>query len=328
MVEQLTTTSWALDPDVEALHQRCGVYTQNSVVHTLLDAVGWTPGADLSAKTLLEPAAGDGVFVVEAASRLLASMKAYGIVPTLSLLAERICAFEIHAEEANRARSRVVDILIAHGLSDVDAEFLSRGWVRIADFLTTDLPERSFTHVVGNPPYSRWSRIPAAMRARYEAVLPRRMTRGDLFLPFLDLGIGYLQNGGRLGFVCSDRWRHMAFAEGFRQVRLPEVMIELDEPITAREAYDREVDTYPSLIVMKRDMMNDISSDCETVRHRVTLAEAGYRVRVGPALGVTPAFVLEPGDDGVDDELLAPWVDGRDILEGELKYRGRQVITM
>lgn len=328
MVELLETTSWALDPDVEALHRRCGVYTQYSVVRTLLDAVGWKSEADLSDKRLLEPAAGDGAFVLEAALRLLDSMKCRGIVPTPSMLVKRISAFEIHPAEAIRARIRICNVLVGHGLSEVDAEVVSKRWVRIEDFLTADLPERSFTHVVGNPPYSRWSKIPATMRNRYEAVLPRRMTHGDLFLPFLDLGIGHLQIGGYLGFVCSDRWRYMAFAEGFRRERLPEVTIELDESIDARQAYVRNVATYPSLLVMRRATANGAFTDSEPVSRGITLADAGYCVRVGPALGVTPAFVLEPGEVGIEPELLAPWVNGSDILEGELIYRGRQVIAL
>lgn len=328
MLEHVATTSCALDADVEALHQRCGVYTRDSVVCTLLDAVGWNSDFDLSGQRLLEPAAGDGAFVVEAASRLLDSMKHRGITPTPSLLESRICAFEIYPREAIRARARTWEILVAHGLSRDDAERVSENWVRIADFLTAALPERGFTHVVGNPPYSRWSKIPAAMRARYESELPRRMTRGDLFLPFLDLGIGYLQNGGRLGFVCTDRWRYMAFAEGFRKERLPEVVIELDQAIDPRDAYDRAVDTYPSLVVMKRTELTESRFDAPASRQGVTIADAGYRVRVGPALGVSAAFVLKPGEEEVETELLAPWVDGSEIRDGEMGYRGRQIIVM
>jgi adenine-specific DNA-methyltransferase len=211
--EQRAASSSAIDADVEALHRRCGVYTRDSVVRTLLDAVGWTSNSNLADKSLLEPATGDGAFVVTAASRLLDSLKTNGIALTPASLAERITAFEIHPIEADRARSRVVAVLEEHGYSAVDAYCLSRQWIQTGDFLTEDLPDQSFTHVVGNPPYSRWSRIPAVLRERYEAALPRRMARGDLFLPFLDLGIGALKMGGRLGFVCSDRWRYMAFAE-------------------------------------------------------------------------------------------------------------------
>jgi hypothetical protein len=227
-----------------------------------------------------------------------------------------------------RARARLSEILIAHGLASIDAERISQKWIRIADFLTADLPERSFTHVVGNPPYSRWSKIPEPMRIKYEQVLPRRMTHGDIFLPFLDLGIGCLEHGGRLGFVCTDRWRYMAFAEGFRRTRLPEVAIERDEPINAIDAYDRRVDTYPSLLVMRRTRMNEESCDGATKDRGLTLAEAGYQVRVGPALGVTAAFVLEPGEDGVEEELLAPWARARDVRDGEITSSGRRVIAL
>ena len=60
------------------------------------------------------------------------------------------------------------------------------------------------------------------------------MSKGDLFLPFLDLSIGCLMPGGRLGFVCSNRWQFMAFASDFRQTRLPEIAIEQNKPLELR----------------------------------------------------------------------------------------------
>lgn len=314
--------------DVEALHQRCGVYTRSSVVRTLLDAIGWDASNDLSEARLLEPAAGDGAFVVEAASRLLASLAARNVMPTASVLTDRIVAFEIHPGEAERGRSRIADALVAGGLSGDLADDIARQWMRTDDFLLDGLSEGGYTHVAGNPPYSRWSRIPEAMRRRYERTLPRRMTHGDLFLPFLDLGIGCLEPEGRLGFVCSDRWRNMAFAEGFRRARLPEVIVELDEPVGSDDVYERRVDVYPSLLVMRRRTVGSGVPPIVTERSGRTLAEAGYRVRVGPALGHTPAFVLEPDEADVEEELLAHWVDAREIMEGRVEYRGRRVIAM
>jgi hypothetical protein len=120
----------------------------------------------------------------------------------------------------------------------------------------------------------------------------------------------------------------MAFAEGFRRERLPEVTVELDESIDVRQAYVRNVDTYPSLLVMRRTTADGASTNSEPASRGVTLARAGYSVRVGPALGITPAFVLEPGEDGIEPELVAPWVNGSDILEGEMRYRERQIITL
>lgn len=313
--------------DIEELHGRCGVYTRRAVAIRLLDAIGWKADADLSQARLLEPAAGDGVFVGEAAGRLLTSLSRLGNGAHKDKLLDRIVAFEIHPVEARRARQRVREILRVFGLKRADAAIVARTWVRANDFLLAEIAEESFTHVVGNPPYARWSKIPSRLRCKYEARLPRRMACGDLFLPFLDLSIGYLKKGGLLGFVCSDRWRYMAFAEKFRTARLSQVIVEKDKRIDAAEAYERNVDTYPSLLVLRRRHRTRGQVTARIPTKGLTLVEGGYQVRVGPALGCTSAFVLNP-EEGAEPELLAPWLDGSEISDGEIRWRGRRVITM
>src|ERR1700676_4178174 len=65
--------------EVQALHDRCGIYTKPEVVSRILDAVGWRSDVDLSRSSILEPAAGDGVFIIEAARRLIISCSRLGI---------------------------------------------------------------------------------------------------------------------------------------------------------------------------------------------------------------------------------------------------------
>ena len=57
------------------------------------------------------------------------------------------------------------------------------------------------------------------------------------------------------------------------------------------------------------------------------LADLGCTIRVGPALGVTPAFVLDVDEDDVEDDLLHPWVDSRDVCPGSIVWSGRRVIS-
>jgi len=314
--------------EIEELHGRCGVYTRRNVVVCLLDAIGWTADADLSQARLLEPAAGDGVFVGEAASRLMGSLSRPSRRPNKEELLDRIVAFEIHPVEARRARQRVREVLKTCGMKPADAAIVARSWVRTTDFLLAEIAEESFSHAAGNPPYARWSKIPPKLRSQYEARLPQAMARGDLFLPFLDLSIGYLKKGGRLGFVCSDRWRYMAFAENFRIARLPQVVVERDERMEAANAYERSVDTYPSLLVLRRRHRLACRKPSPRKADALTLAQAGYRVRVGPALGCTNAFVVDPDESGIEPELLSRWVDASEIGDGEIRWRGRHVITM
>lgn len=311
--------------EVDDLHQRCGVYTKTELVEHVLDLVGWTAQADLAGKRLLEPSAGDGQFLVAAVRRLIASCRAWGRRPTLKLLYPVISAFELHPLEAVKARDNVAKALTDMGLASSVSQKLAARWVKEGDFLLSG--SGKYTHIVGNPPYVRWSSIPVNLRVRYEANLDRRTARGDLFLPFLDRGIDLLAKGGRLGFVCSDRWKFMAFAERFRREVLPNVVIEHDESVSPGGAYLRKVDAYASITVFKK--VDRISAPTVLKQKGgTTLAEAGYIVKVGPALGCTPAFVVNPAEDEIEQELLAPWIDGTEIGEGEVRWGRRKVITM
>ena len=188
-----------------------------AVAGGILDAIGWRADADLSTLRLLEPAAGNGEFVVQAGERLVASCRARGIEPTIRQLRPRITAFELHAGAASEARRRVVASLQALGVQRKTAAACAGAWIRNADFLLSKTPASGHTHVVGNPPYIRWSKIPPKLKSVYEARLSRQVTGGDLFLPFLDRAFHLLQPNGKCGFLCSDRWMYMAFAERFRR---------------------------------------------------------------------------------------------------------------
>src|SRR5437016_6112203 len=207
-----TTRRQRVSADVKELHRRCGVYTKAEVVCRILDAIGWRENVDLSRACLLEPAAGDGEFVVEAARRLVASLKRRRIKLKAKSLLGRIVAYELHPHEAERARERVVKVLREAGVHHQTALACAHAWILTGDFLLADLPLDRFTHAAGNPPYVRWSKIPPRLKEKYEAMMPSAVTVGDLFLPFLDRTLEALRPEGRFGFLCSDRWRFMGFA--------------------------------------------------------------------------------------------------------------------
>jgi hypothetical protein len=77
--------------------RRWCVFSEIGVVRRALDAIGWTVTDDLHAARLLEPAAGDGSFVVEAGRRLVQSLRTHGVPLTQEALRDRVLAFEIEA---------------------------------------------------------------------------------------------------------------------------------------------------------------------------------------------------------------------------------------
>ena len=317
-----------LDESIDALHRVCGVYTMPAVAGRILDATGWRADADLSNVRLLEPAAGSGEFVAQAGERLVASCRLRGIEPTIQRLGPRITAFELHAQAASEAKDRVGVALQAAGIDRTTALVCAAAWIRHADFLLSKMPTSGYTHVVGNPPYIRWSKIPTYLKSIYEDRLPRNVIGGDLFLPFLDRAFDFLQPNGKCGFLCSDRWMYMAFAERFRQKWLPWLNILSNEPVNAAEVFDRRVAAYPTILLASKRPTRTTGNPAANQQAGRTLEELQYVIKAGPALGHTPAFVIQPDEDDVEPELLHPWIDSSEILEGAVKWRGRRVVAM
>lgn len=314
--------------EIEALHARCGIYTNQEVVCKILDAVGWHRNTDLSQSSLLEPAAGNGAFVVEAARRLVASLVYHGVKLNVATLLRRITAFELHPAESDLARSRVTDALRSMGIDRRTATLCARSWVICDDFLLTGLPTFHYTHAVGNPPYVRWRRIPGGLKKAYEKRLSQDMTGGDLFLPFLDRSLQALRLGGSCGFLCSDRWRYMAFAEQFRKKWLPKLQIKSERSLSSSEAFVESVDSYPTILIASKREPRERKRLVRAGKRGKTLEELGCTIKVGPALGHTPAYVLAPDENDVEAELLRPWIDGTEIAEGRIHWKGRRIVIM
>ena len=313
------------DTAVAALHASCGVYTRPGLVARLLDRVGWTHDADLADSRLLEPGAGDGAFLVEAVKRLVASFRRRGIPLRIDTLRERVLAYELVPAEANKARSRVVAAMKASGVHQATAHACARAWVKTGDFLLADLPTTPFTHIVGNPPYIRWSKLPDSIAAAYSAKLPRTIARGDLYLPFLHRSFELLHARGRCAFVCSDRWRYTVYGDDFRLRWQSSLKIDTEPAGNPKDIFDRDVYVHPEILTATQ-LATPRPPRTRRV-HGKTLAELGCTIRVGPALGITPAFVLEPGEADVEPELLHPWIDAQEIRHGDVRSRGRRVVS-
>lgn len=296
------------------------------MVKRLLDRVGWTHEADLASARLLEPGAGDGEFLVEAVRRLAASFVRCGLHLDIKSLRDRVLAYELAPREANKARVRIIAEMTALGVHHTTAIACTRAWVRTEDFLLAELPHTNFTHIVGNPPYIRWSKLPKAMSKAYAEKLPSTVARGDLYLPFLHRSFEHLANNGRCAFVCSDRWRFTVYAKDFRRKWLPSMHIETEPAGEAKDAFERDVYVHPEILTVSR-RKSIKPHKARRKRGGKTLAELGCTIRVGPALGVTPAFVLGPDEYDVEPHLLHPWIDTSEVQADRIDWTGRRVIS-
>src|SRR5262245_24144135 len=94
--------------------KRGAIYTERWVVELLLDLAGYSPEADLAEKLAVEPAAGEGAFLVAMAERLLASCRRYK--RPLSHGKAALLAYELQETSAQSTRDVVAKALSAQGV--------------------------------------------------------------------------------------------------------------------------------------------------------------------------------------------------------------------
>jgi hypothetical protein len=177
------------------------------VAAAILDLSGYTADRPLHRLRLLEPSFGGGDFLLLAVDRMLAAWRRDGGGPgtALSDLRDALRAVELYRESVESVRALLLERLAASGIAAQDAASLCDAWLVCDDFLLAALPE-GFDVVVGNPPYVRQERIPAALLAEYRQRFRTMYDRADLYVPFFERSLDLLAPGGRLGFICANRW--------------------------------------------------------------------------------------------------------------------------
>lgn len=226
------------------------VYTLSWVVDLILDLAGYTSDRDLAACHAVEPSAGEGAFLVPMIRRVLQSVKTHK--RPLSDARDSIRAYELDVESARRATGLAEQELHNHGLAEDEARDLAGGWVRVGDYLMESSKDRRADFVVGNPPYIRYDDIPAAALARYRAIYPTMIGRGDIYVGFIEAGLRALNNGGVLGFICADRWMRSAYGSELRRMITAAFGVEAVIEMHDAPAFENDVAAYPAVVIIRR----------------------------------------------------------------------------
>lgn len=225
------------------------VYTKRWVVELLLDLAGYKADRDLVRSKAVEPAAGDGAFLIPMVERLIESCRRAG--DSLLSCEESIVAFEINDASAQRARASVFNRLIELAVEVEVAEHLSARWVRRSDFL---LEAHTFNadFVIGNPPYVRLEEIPEEAAEYYRSSFPTMIGRADLYVAFFEAALRQLNDCGTCAFICADRWMRNQYGADLRRLVTSgysvDVLIEMHEA----NAFEDEVDAYPAITIIRR----------------------------------------------------------------------------
>lgn len=233
------------------VRERDGViYTKRWVVDLMLDLVGYTADCDLAALTIIEPAAGDGSFVLAIVERLISSCQNMGR-PIESTL-DAISAFELDPVAAKRCQEVVIDLLLANDIAREQAWILAQSWIKCADYLL-DRDQMTPAHlVVGNPPYIRLEDIPSDRAAKYRSIYRTMVGRADLYVAFFEAALSHLIPEGRCAFICADRWMLNQYGAGLRRLVTSQFSVDTVIELHRADAFRSEVSAYPAITVMRR----------------------------------------------------------------------------
>lgn len=227
------------------------VFTRQWIVEMILDLVGYYPEQDLATLRLVEPACGAGAFLSMIARRVSDSCRKHerDIIEAV----DAVRAFDLLPRNVAKSRALVESILTAEGWAPADASRVAHAWVRRADYLLKQPPSTPDVDVVvGNPPYIRLEDVPEERMALYRALWPTMVGRADIYIGFFEAALRSLRAGGRLGFICADRWMRNQYGRELR--RLVGWEFALDVCITMHDvdAFEEQVAAYPAITVLRR----------------------------------------------------------------------------
>jgi len=229
---------------------RGAIYTKLSVVEFILDLVGYTSDAPLSEFRLLEPSCGAADFLVPAVQRLLSSLKIRELDP--QMLTSCIRAYDVSAQAVQESRAKVATVLSEAGMSPKTVQLLVKTWIQQADFLMEPIAY-GFTHIVGNPPYIRQEDIPDILVKCYRDRYISMYDRADIYVPFIERSLSLLDDAGKLGFICSDRWMKNRYGAPLRKIVSDDFHLRAHIDMTNCPAFDSDVVAYPAVTIIARE---------------------------------------------------------------------------
>ena len=225
------------------------VFTRRWVVELILDLVGYNSDEQLADQVAVEPACGRGAFLLPMVERLIASCRRHGT--PLADAADAIRAFDLLSDNVDATRTAANEILVESGVEPRIAKKLAEAWIVQDDFLLGDRDEIAADYVVGNPPYIRLEEVPEERSSAYRNACPTMGGRADIFIGFYEHGLKLLKSGGRLGYICADRWMRNAYGKALRSLVAADYAVEAVVTMHDVDAFEDRVAAYPAVTIVR-----------------------------------------------------------------------------
>ncbi len=261
-------------------------YTPPALVKRLLDQAT-EEGVDWRTAHILDPAAGAGAFLVQAAMRIRDSMSNCEPAFVMSQIGSRLLGFELDPNAAGLAQT-ALEIALSD-LSATSGRPIPR-MIRVCDTLE-EAPQERFDLVIGNPPYGRVT-LTADQRDRYARSL---YGHANLYGVFTDVALRWTNPKGLIAYLTPTSFLAGQYYAALRQ-------------LLAKEAPPVAID----FVHARRGVFEDVLQ--ETLLAVYRKGQSRYRAQVNylHVANEREASVTRNGTIGLPADPAAPWLAPRD----------------
>ena len=280
---------------------RGAFYTPPCLVHRLLDQAN-EQGIDWATVRVLDPAAGAGAFLVQAANRMREAMRYSEPAFVLRQIGSRLLGIELDPHAAGLAQSALkvalADLSLAAGEPVPNL-------VRIGDALE-EPPEPVFDLVIGNPPYGRVALTPA-QRARFARSL---YGHANLYGVFTDIALRWAKSDGLVGYLTPT-----SFLAGQYYGALRRLLAEEAPPVAIDFVHGR------------RGVFEDVLQETLLAVYRKGADTNRAQIHYLHVANEREATVTRNGTVGLPTDKGAPWLVPRSPADSPLIARAETLTT-
>lgn len=334
------------------------VYTKTEVVEAILDIADYFPTRNLSRLSVLDPAGGEGVFVLACLDRLYQSSLNFNF-SFVDAINENLRVYEISSDLCAIISKRIGDFLSEKGLFSNRIKL--KEIVRCEDYLLTS-GER-FDLIIGNPPYVRHEKIPSEKKSKYKTLFQTFSHRSDLYVCFFEKALKSLSKDGKLCFICSNRWIKNQYGQKLRSLISESFSFPLLLNLERFNAFEEDVIAYPAIGLIENGpkaswtryleienhdelvealrpnsknstyikiLSEGIKLKAQGKRSKVKLdliETQGFKIGIGVATGADSVFIGTDLPNYIEEDLLLPILTSKDLVGGRIVWLGNYLIN-
>ena len=286
-------------------------YTPKEVIEYILDAVGYKPENEIRSKKILDSACGSGSFLVEATQRLTERYRRIGFnlkdpedakqiiegcinsiygldihpfacfIAEMNLLFQLVDLYDVVRQkykyyELPRLNIYRTDSLMPPSEHIELTEFLdnSRRKMLIEETKGANrIKNIKFDYFVGNPPYVRIVRwYDPSLAKYYRRIYESAFWNFDLYILFIERGLKWLKDGGKLGFICSNQFMIRRYGKKLRAYILKNSAIKQIIDFGDSGVF-KDVTNYPCILILENKGSNGLLKCVRVISQKTNILE-------------------------------------------------------